>query len=418
MASGSKTNAKSASDWLYSSRLHVVLYASLLVATPFVLLQSFTVDAVGKASRSTFTLGNIELPIVGTAVVLVAIIALLAARKHLTRYRIAAGLIAILMIALAQQITDFYFDHKFYDLQQNWHYGAYGIFAYMMHRDLTPRGWPLHRIILTTYLVALSLSTFDEAFQMLLSSRVFDTCDIAKDVWGVLIGIIVVHLGGKEPEKLMKSWRQTCRLKLSDCFRHPITLSIHVFVLSFILLSVSSLLSEVNYWHVVVLLTLGLFTVYLIAFRITRNRWGRYAVISILVLTIVAQGYSFIRYQSRNIVHDSYGLTIYKGIPIPFFDLMIYPDGTFRLVDKKHYFNLRDQDFFLKQKTDILLIGSGESGLSGEGFPERTACQFIYNKYLKKGTQLLILKTSEACETFNRLKREGKNVLFVLHNTC
>jgi hypothetical protein len=89
----------------------------------------------------------------------------------------------------------------------------------------------------------------------------------------------------------------------------------------------------------------------------------------------------------------------------------------FRLVDKKHYFNKRDQKFFFKQKTNIIIIGTGADGLGGKGFPDKTNF-FIYNPYIEKGTQVIILKNPEACEVYNRLKKENKDVLFILHNTC
>jgi hypothetical protein len=109
---------------------------------------------------------------------------------------------------------------------------------------------------------------------------------------------------------------------------------------------------------------------------------------------------------------------VYKGIPIVFYDVMIFPNGTFRLVDKKHYFNSRDQTFFMEHKPDIIIIGSGAEGLGGRGFVKQSPHQFMYNPHIQRGTQVIILKTPEACEVFNRLKRERKNVLFVLHNTC
>ena len=106
------------------------------------------------------------------------------------------------------------------------------------------------------------------------------------------------------------------------------------------------------------------------------------------------------------------------GVPVVFFDVLVFPDGSFRPVDKKHYFNTRDHTFFLKRKPDILLIGSGYEGRGGKGFFDTTPNQFIYNPYIRQGTQLIILPTPDACELFNRMKRAQKNVLFVIHSTC
>ena len=71
----------------------------------------------------------------------------------------------------------------------------------------------------------------------------------------------------------------------------------------------------------------------------------------------------------------------------------------------------------LRKGVDIIIIGSGMDGLGGKGFPDESNF-FKYNPFFKRGTQVIILKNSEACELFNRLKRENKNVLFILHNTC
>jgi len=87
-------------------------------------------------------------------------------------------------------------------------------------------------------------------------------------------------------------------------------------------------------------------------------------------------------------------------------------------VDKKHFFNGQDQQFFLSQKPDILLIGSGHHGKGGKGFKIEEGSTFSYNEHILKGTQIIILKTPDACKVFNRLKKEGKKVLFVIHSTC
>jgi len=408
----------SGGSWIHSTRLHVILYSSLLVATPFVLLRSFTVDFIGRASRSTFTMGGIELPIVGTVAIVLFVVALVALRRHLTLYRLAAIVIGVLTILLAQQITDYYLGHKFYDLQQNWHYLAYAIFAYMVHRDLSPRGVPLHKVILITYGIAISLSIFDEAFQKFLSSRVFDISDISKDATGVLIGIVLVHLGSRQPKALLADWNKLHANRLRNYLRHSFGLLIHLYVFTFIFLCMSSLLTDFRHWLTVVVLTAGLVSVYTVLFYISKSKWGKRSLVALLVLVVSIQAYSYIAHRSDNITYNGYGLTIYKGIPIPFFDVLIFPNGSFRLVDKKHFFNLRDQSFLMEMEPDILLIGSGESGLGGNGFPEKAESQFIYNGFTRTGTQLIILRTPEACDTFNRLRREGKNVLFLLHNTC
>jgi hypothetical protein len=390
----------------------------LLVATPFILLQSFLVETIGRISGAAVTVAGRDVPVVPSLALVLVVAATVRFRARITGRLIAAVLIVLLLITLAQQITDYYFDHNFYDLQQNWHYIAYAIFSYMMYRDLQPRGWPAARIMLLTFLAALLFSTFDEAFQMRMSSRVFDVSDIAKDVAGALMGIVLVYLGGPAGAALLADWRPIRRRRIRDYLNHPASALVLMAGLAALLLCTSSLLSDFEHWPIVVLLTGGGFIVFFLLLHLSQVRWCRYALLTLAVAGVVAQAWSLVRYRSDYIVHNRFGLTVYKGIPVPFFDLLVFPDGGFRLVDKKHVFNSRDQAFFLKRRPDILLVGSGARGLGGRGFFENAPNQFIYNRYTSEGTQVIILPTPEACRLFNRLKQAKKNVLFVLHNTC
>jgi VanZ family protein len=409
---------KAQAHGIHSTRLHAIMYGMLLVATPFVLLQNFLVEKISEISGFSFELGNMELPILPFLASVLVIVLLVGLRSYLTWTRVLAFVIVVLMNALSQQITDYYFDHKFYDLQQNWHYFAYGIFAYMVYRDLAPRKVPPAKIMLITYLVALSLSAFDEVFQMHMSSRVFDVSDIAKDLWGSLMGIVFLYLIMTEPGVLARQWKRVRHRRVQDYLKHPPSLLLLMFIFALLLLCYSSLLSEYEYFGYVVLLTVLSFTAFLFLLHFSQYKIFKFAMIFVFVCVVLLQTYFFVKYRSDNIVYNRHGLTVYKGIPILFFDVMVFPDGGFRLVDKKHFFNLRDQKFFMKQRTDIIVISSGSRGEGGHGFPVKAPVQFIYNQYTQRGTQVIILKNSQACELFNRLKDEGKNVLFVLHNTC
>jgi hypothetical protein len=403
--------------WVHSSRLHVVMYGMLLIATPFLLLRNFLVEAIVALSGTTFEPVGVTLPVVPVAAFAVLAGLFICLRSHITRPRIVAGVIFVLWIALAQQITDYYFDHKFYDLQQNWHYIAYGIFAFIVYRDLAPRGISMARFLLITYVVAFSLSTFDEAFQMHMSSRVFDTSDIAKDVWGVLGAMILIYVGGNESSALLADCKQVRQKRLRSYFRHPVSLLVLLMLLTVLMLTFSSLLSDFEHWPLVIVFTFGGFVILFAIFHVSQHKWVGLGLALLLAVAVAVQSYFFVRHRSEHITHNQYGLTVYKGIPIPFFDVMFFSDGSFRLVDKKHFFTLRDRKFFFKQEPDILLIGSGSHGHGGIGLLQ-TDEGFIYNTFTQRGTQVIILKTREACEFFNRLKREHKNVLFILHNTC
>ncbi len=393
------------------------MYALLLVLTPFILLRNYMVQAVSVFSASSFDLFGLEVKIVPMSALLAVVILLLVFRKHVTRLRLLAVAIVVFLDALAQQVTDYYFGHNFYDLQQNWHYIAYGLYAYMIYRDLSRRNLPLHKIMLATYFSALGLSIFDEFFQMFMSSRVFDICDTGKDLLGVLMGMVIVYFSSRYSTQLTKDWKKIRQNKLKGYYRHPSTLLFLLFVLTFIFLVIGSLLTESEYAPLVGLLTIAAFALFVLALHVSQHKAGRAALLGLLVAVVAIQGFFFVKYRRENIVHTSYGLTVYKGIAIPFFDVMIFQDGTLRLVDKKHYFNQRDREFFLKKAPDILLIGGGSEGKGGKGFDDSKRL-FLYNHFFDKATQVIIQKNQDACETFNRLKSENKKVIFVIHNTC
>jgi len=404
--------------WAYSTRLHVILYSTLLIATPFVMLQNFLQDAIGRLSRLSINIVGVDVPVVPVTALIIAITLIAIFRSRITGLRVVAGVSAILLITIAQQFTDYYFDHKFYDLQQNWHYIAYCIFAFMIYRDISYRKISPSKIMLITFLSAMLFSSIDEVFQKFMSSRIFDISDIAKDVWGALIGITMLYIGGRSTDSIKKDLKRIRQPSLKGYIKYPLSMLILLYVFSLIFLISSSLLTDFPYLFPAILITIGGFILFFMLFQISQFKWGKYTLLFLIAILILGQSFLFLKFKSRNITYHQYGLTVYKGIPIPFFDIMIFPDGSFRLVDKKHFFNYRDQAFFIKQGTDIILIGSGDHGKSGHGFPEETEVQFVYNSVIKRGTQVIILKNSEACELFNKLKREKKNVLFILHNTC
>ncbi len=405
------------SSGIHSPRLHTILYSFLLVATPFVLLQNFLVEQISRLSGSTITIADVKLPIMGIIAVVLVIGLGLKLRSALTVPRLIGGLIVLLMLAIANQVTDYYFGHHFYDLQQNWHYMAYGIFAFMLYRDLAPRKIPGAKIMLITYLLALGFSAFDEFFQMFLSSRVFDIGDIGKDLWGCLMGIVLIYFATTDASTLKDEWRQVRRRRPKDYLRHRSSLLVLMFAFALLFLNVSSLLTERQYVGYAILLVIGGLLIFFFVLHLSKNPWFKVTVLVILAALLLAQSYSFLRNRHNQITHDESGLTTYKGIPLLFFDTMIYPNGTMRLVDKKSYFNSRDQEFMMKQGADIVVIASGEDGSGGQGFPKKAPVQFIYNHFTQRGMQVIVQRTAAACQTFSRLKREGKNVLFILHNT-
>jgi len=420
-AKSSPSNKKQAQEptaWIHSTRLHLIMYSALLVATPFVMLQAFLQQAISRISRFSFTVAGLDIPIVPAVVLVLVVVLILIYRAQITRRRIAAGVVALLLVAASQQVADYYAAHRFYDLQHNWHYIAYGLFTFMVYRDLEPRGIPLHRIMLFTFCAAILYSSFDEAFQRHMSNRVFDISDIAKDSWGSVIGMVLVLAGGRHSPELFADWKRLRHKRLRDYLRHPMTLLVLMAVLSFLLVAVGSLLSDYEHLATTILITLAIFAVLVIVLHCSQYRFCKYALLAVLVVGVLAQGYFYLKYRNDNITYNRFGLTIYKGIPLPFFDVMFFPDGSFRLVDKKHNFKQFDRQFFLQQPMDVLIIGSGAQGRGGNGFPRKVISQFIYSPFSQRGVQVIIQETPAACKIFNRLKKERKNVLFVLHNSC
>jgi len=403
-------------DRLLSPLLHLILYSALLVATPFIMLQNFLQEAVGMVSEIKINLGSMELTALPWTMLLVIIVILALVRRQLNLFRLAVLVFALLMIALAQQLTDFYFHHNFYDLQQNWHYFAYSGFAWLMYRYRILHGTPVARIVLYAFFIALAVSSFDEFFQLKMSNRVFDISDIAKDAWGVLIGMISVVFITNEGPQILRSWKLRHR-HFKGYLNNTFTILVLEMIFGLLLLIYSSLLTEVQYGWLTVAFTLSTFIPIWLLLHLTQFRISGPVIYLLLGGTLLTAG---VRYFSsdQQITYNKYGLTVYRGIPIPFFDIMIYPDGGFRLVDKKHFFNTRDRQTMLLMESDIILIGTGAQDRGGKGFPKPDRHQFIFNPFTGRGTQVLILPNVDACKVFNKLKKDGKNVLFVLHNTC
>ncbi|MBP9026707.1 MAG: VanZ family protein [Phycisphaerae bacterium] len=403
--------APSRLEWIHSTRLHLVATALLVVCMPFLMLRAYLQDAIGRASAATFPFMGVDVPwvLVVASVVGVGLLALL--WPYLNRGRLVAAGIAVLMIAYGQYINDYYFGHEFYELQLNWHYFAYMFFAVILYRDLTPRGYKPATIIGLTVGVSLALSTFDELFQTFVNNRFFDTGDISKDVWGGVMGLLLVYNGSSE----LRSWLPLRHRRLSEYFKSPGSMMLLLGVTSLGLLTYCSLLNIADEIPITIYLTIGTFVVTFLILHLSQFRPWRWAMITIAVLAIGAQAWALVHYRDSGMVYWRPGLAVYRGLVWPYFDFAILPNGTLHPATKLHEFNPRDRGFFLKQCADIILIGAGPHGEGGHGFMSRKT-HFMYNPNTKRGSQVIIQPTPQACETFNRLKKEGKNVLFVVNN--
>ncbi len=398
--------------------IQYILFTMLVVATPFVVVTKFLQGAVYAISHMSFTLLGHHIPFVAAGFITAFVAFLIWQRRNITPRRMVGSLIIVGMIALSQNVQDLYGGMSLYDLQRNWHYVAYSAYVYFFFRAFNLRNMPQYKAIVFSFLSAVGLSLFDELFQFFMSNRVFDVSDIAKDSWGCMMGLMMIFFVSETYGTIKLRNRRVWRKKILDYFRAPLPAMVMIGALSFLLIMISPLLTDhdqvLNFSIVVVAAYIVIFAV----IHFTQYKPFRIAFISLVLVMLLLLSGSIIRNRDNYISHNSFGLLVYSGIPVPFFDLLIYPNGYPRLVDKKHFFNSQDKKFFLELEPSILLIGSGTSGNGGKGFNVEEGACFIFNQLNVKATQVIILETPEACKLYNRLRKAGKKVLFVIHSTC
>lgn len=400
---------------IFTARTNIILYVLLLIITPFLMLQHYLQDAIGMLSDFSLYIGKLRIPIVVAAVIVLAVTMTIYHRRKLTLKKWIVWLIIFSMWLLGQESTDYYLDMPFYQLQHNWHYIAYSIFAFIGYRYFARKKISQTKLIISIYITAMCVSTFDEAMQIFLSSRVFDISDIAKDLWGALMGTLYVLFIYNDSE-IYKGWKIRQK-SLKEYFKKPLSLLVVLMIATYILLFVSSILAEVEYGLIVIAITIALSFFILIIIHATRTFKGRIIVSIIFGLVMALLAHSLVINFNKNITHNKPGITVYRGIPIPYFDILIFENGGFRLVDKKTFFNQTDIRFLFTKASNILLIGSGEERKPRMGFPEDLESQFVFNNETMKPLQVIILPTEEACQVYNRLRSEGKKVVFIIHNT-
>ncbi len=394
----------------------LILYSLLLIATPFIMLQNYLQLSIAYFSRISFSVGDIHIPYVLAIAFATAIFLVFKFRKQLNKKRSLALIFIFLLIFAGHSVSDFYLNMKFYDLQQNWHYIAYSIFSFLMYRYCKTKNTLPNTTILKTILFAVSLSTFDEVFQLFISSRTFDISDIAKDLWGAVIGIVFVFFI-IENSDVLKTSKKFQHKKISDYFKNSFSVLFYSLILSFVFLFTSSLLSDIKYCIITILITLFIFSIIFVIIHCFQYRPFKRFFTIFFIIAIITQLAFFLKHKNKNIVYNANGITIYKGIIVPYFDVLIKPSGCFRLVDKKQIFNKTDIATVFEYSPDIVLIGRGVHGRGGEGLPEPYEVQFLFNSKSKNMVQIINLKNKQACTEFNKLKAESKKVVFIIHNT-
>ena len=103
-----------------------------------------------------------------------------------------------------------------------------------------------------------------------------------------------------------------------------------------------------------------------------------------------------------------FGLTTYGGWPRPIADLQIKADGSLRKVPKTHALPLDQIQWLIEPLPETLIISTGWNGVLEPDEPIKKL----------KGVEVRILKSKEAAELFNQLKKAGKRVAIHFHSTC
>lgn len=78
---------------------------------------------------------------------------------------------------------------------------------------------------------------------------------------------------------------------------------------------------------------------------------------------------------------------------------------------ESHIIDIGDAKRAIEQKPEIIVIGTGESGVV-EIFED------AQKEILSKGIELIVKETGEAVNIFNDLKIQGKKVIGLFHLTC
>ena len=186
--------------------------------------------------------------------------------------------------------------------------------------------------------------------------------------------------------------------------------------MSYIFLFFSSNLTESTYLLSLITVVLTAWVIFILIFHFCQFKISGLILLFLFSSATIFMCIRIYRTPSGYIESKRTYLVVYKGVPIPYFDMMIFPNGRFRLVDKKLDFNNLDKKIIFAKNPDILLIGTGKKGKSGSGLGADKEVQFIYNNQYKRAVQLIKLKTPEACRNFNRLKKSGYNVMFIINN--
>lgn len=401
----------------YNPLVQLIFYDLLLILTPFLMLQNYLQLTVYRVNDVKIPFFGLEIPILFAIFIVVIISVLVLCRKYITLYRVLAFGVIVLMMYIGMNSTDVYISKKYTDLQNNWHYFAYGIFTFVMYRYLRLHNTAPEKLIPATYLKGILLSAFDEGAQIFLSSRVFDLSDIAKDSWGVCLGLVAFFFIFQQGAIVSDGWKLRHK-RIKDYLKSPFSLLVFTIIFAYILLFISSLQSDAEYFFINIVLTALVFTLVFLIIHFSQKRLVKYALIALASLLILAELTLVYSNKNKDIVYNSSILTVYKYYPIFYFDALLLPNGTPKLTDKKKSFIKQDFIYLMRYNPDIIIISSGANGQGGKGVPiiHNESSYFLINDKELQCVQCVVLKTPDACAEYNRLKKLNKRVLLVIHN--
>jgi hypothetical protein len=92
-------------------------------------------------------------------------------------------------------------------------------------------------------------------------------------------------------------------------------------------------------------------------------------------------------------------------------DVWIFPDDTIKRRTTDHQFTREEFELLIQKKPEIIVIGTGQSGVLTVGEESRNAAR-------EKNIHLMIAKSPDAAKIFNELKKNRKMVAAAIHITC
>lgn len=402
----------------YIPEINAVLYGALVILIPFIMLQNYLQATIYQLNQIKFDIFGIETPIIVLAFLIIIITLFILYYKQINLYRIVSFFIIVLLLILAEGLTDYYITSNYFDLQNNWHYFAYGTYSVILFRLFNLRHKPLNKVLIYTFLICFGLSTFDEGYQYFLSSRVFDVSDIAKDTWGCNLGLLAVLFVFRQGSDFKNNYKLHHK-KLREYFKEPANVLLIQVFLSLFFVFFSSLMTDHKYILFAFIIPLIIFIICFFAFHFFQYKKFKKILFTFIGLLVIIQAIFIIIYFNDNFSYCDNNIVIYKGIVFPYCDIMVSSRGKINPIDKKEEFNNQDIRFLINQQHDIVLIAKGNDNSGGKGFYKHNDedIHFLYNPYTNKGIQFIILDSKQACIEFNRLKKQGKDVLMIIHNS-